>query len=157
MRYFIDVEFNGFGGPLISLGIAPEDPKAGPFYEAVPCEAPDPWVAEHVMPVLQTQPISRSELVKKLAAYLSADAAPEFVADWPEDIVHLASLMMTGPGWRMPSPTIRFDLLDLPIFDDESLSETPHNSLSDARALRDYVLKQEEPWPGLHAADATKS
>ena len=153
MRYFIDVEFNGFGGPLISLALAPEDPNAAAFYEALPCDEPEPWVAEHVLPVLRTQPISRSELVEKLAAYLRADSQPEFVADWPEDIVHLASLMMTGPGWRMPSPTIRFDLLDLPMFDDEALSETAHNALSDAKALRAYVLAQERPWPGTYGAE----
>jgi hypothetical protein len=67
MRYFVDVEFNGFGGPLISLTLAPEDPSAAAFYEAVHCEEPEPWVAEHVMPVLRIQPISRSELRPKNA------------------------------------------------------------------------------------------
>jgi hypothetical protein len=152
MRYFVDVEFNGFGGPLISLALVPEDPNAAAFYEALPCDVPESWVAEHVLPVLRTQPISRPELVEKLAVYLRADAQPEFVADWPEDIVHLALLMVTGPGWRMSSPTIRFELLDLPVFDDEVLSETPHNALSDAKALRAYVLAQEQPLPSMQSA-----
>ena len=51
MRYFLDVEFNGFGGPLISLALVPEDPDAAPFYEALPCPKPDVWVAAHVLPV----------------------------------------------------------------------------------------------------------
>jgi len=33
MRYFIDAEFNGFGGQLISLALVPEDEEAVPFYE----------------------------------------------------------------------------------------------------------------------------
>jgi len=143
VRYFLDAEFNGFGGQLISLALVPEDPEAAPFYEALPCPEPEPWVAEHVLPVLQTQPISRHEMVAKLAAYLRGDEAPVVIADWPEDIAHLALLMVTGPGWRMPSERLRFDLLDLPLFDSETLSEVPHNALHDARALRAYLLAEE--------------
>jgi hypothetical protein len=42
MRYFIDAEFNGFGGQLISLALVPEDRDAVPFYEALPCTEPEP-------------------------------------------------------------------------------------------------------------------
>jgi hypothetical protein len=96
MRYFLDVEFNGFGGPLISLALVPEDPDAAPFYEALPCPKPDVWVAAHVLPVLRTQPISRPEMVVRLADYLSDDAEPVVISDWPEDIAHLALLMVAG-------------------------------------------------------------
>jgi hypothetical protein len=147
MRYFLDAEFNGFGGPLVSLALVPEDQEAAPFYEALPCAAPEPWVAAHVLPVLRTQPISRPEMIAKLAAYLLSDAEPVVIADWPEDIAHLALLMVTGPGWRMPAPLLRFELLDLPLFDSVSLSEVPHNACSDAKALRAYVLAQER-WTG---------
>jgi len=148
MRYFLDAEFNGFGGDLISLALVPEDQGAAPFYAALPCAAPVPWVVQHVLPVLRTQPISRAEMSAKLAAYLAQDEEPVVIGDWPEDIAHLALLMVTGPGWRMPSPRIRFDLLDLPLFDSEGTSEVPHNACFDARALRAYVLAEERPWPG---------
>jgi hypothetical protein len=147
MRYFLDAEFNGFGGQLISLALVPEDRDAVPFYEALPCTEPDSWVAEHALPVLHTQPISRPEMMAKLEAYLRDDPEPVVIADWPEDIAHLALLMVAGPGRRMPSPTFRFELLDLPLFDSESLSAVPHNACDDARAFRDYVLAQEKPWP----------
>jgi hypothetical protein len=149
MRYFLDAEFNGFGGQLISLALVPEDPEAAPFYEALPCAEPEPWVANHVLPVLQTRPISRPEMITKLAAYLRGDSEPVVVADWPEDIAHLALLMVTGPGWRMPSPRLRFELLDLPLFDSAMLSGVPHNACHDAIALRAYVLAEEQPWPKL--------
>jgi len=143
MRYFLDAEYNGFGGPLISLALVPENPESPSFYEALPCTDPVSWVAEHVLPVLRTRPISRPEIVAKLAAYLRGDPEPVMIADWPEDIAHLALLMVTGPGWRMPSPRLGFELLDLPLFDSEALSDTPHNARSDAIALRTYVLAQE--------------
>jgi hypothetical protein len=81
----------------------------------------------------------------QLAAYLAQDEEPVVIGDWPEDIAHLALLMVTGPGWRMPSPRIRFDLLDLPLFDSETASEVPHNACFDAMALRGYVLAEERP------------
>jgi hypothetical protein len=143
MRYFLDAEFNGFGGPLISLALVPEDQGAAPFYEALPCAEPDSWVAEHVLPVLRKHPISRPEMIAKLAAYLSNDEEPVVIGDWPEDIAHLSLLMVTGPGWRMPSPRLIFELLDLPLFDSERLSKVPHNACSDAMALRDYILAEE--------------
>ena len=146
LRYFLDAEFNGFGGPLISLALAPENQEAAYFYEALPCAEPNAWVRENVLPVLQTQPVTRSEMIAKLASYLRSDAEPVIVGDWPEDIAHLALLMVTGPGWRLPSTTLRFELLDLPLFDSQALSETPHNAYQDARALRAYVLDQERDW-----------
>jgi hypothetical protein len=147
MRYFLDAEFNGFGGQLIALALVPEDPQAAAFYEALGCDEPVAWVAEHVLPVLQTRPITRPDLMTNLAAYLGGDAAPVVTADWPEDIAHLALLMLPAPGRRLASARVTFELLDLPLFDSQTASEVPHNACYDAMALRDYVLAEEQPWP----------
>jgi hypothetical protein len=144
MRYFLDAEFNGFGGDLISLALAPEAPDAAAFYEALPCAEPILWIAERVMPVLQKTPISRPEMIAKLADYLLPDPDPIVIASWPDDLAHLVLLMVTGPGQRLAMPRLRFELLDLPLFDSEALSAIPHNARSDAIALRDYVLEQEQ-------------
>ena len=140
VRYFLDAEFNGFGGQLISLALVPQDRDAAPFYAALACADPEPWTAQHVMPVLQTDPIERAAMTKKLADYLRSDSDPLIVADWPEDIAHLALLMVTAAGYRLATPTIVFELLDLPLFNSESKSAVPHNACHDAAALRDYVL-----------------
>ncbi len=141
MRYYLDAEFNGFGGDLISIALAPEDRQAAAFYETLPCAKPEPWVIERVQPVLQKRPISRPEVTNSLAEYLRGDAEPVVISDWPEDIAHLALLMVTSPGRRLPLPKLRFELLDLPLFNSEALSEVPHNARYDAIALRDYVLE----------------
>jgi hypothetical protein len=142
VRYFLDAEFNGFGGQLISLALVPGDAGASAFYEVLPCHEPVRWVVEHVLPVLQRAAISRDEMIRRLAVYLCRDPQPVVIADWPEDVANLALLMITGPGCRMPSPRLIFELLDLPLFDSDSLSEIPHNARSDAIALRDYLFAQ---------------
>jgi hypothetical protein len=144
MRYFLDAEFNGFGGPLISLALIPEGPREDPFYEALSCTAPNAWAAQNVLPVLRTQPISRPEMMARLANYLVRALDPVVVADWPEDIAQLALLMISGPGYRVPLPRLMFELLDLPLFDSATLSEVPHNAYYDAKALRNYILAAEK-------------
>ena len=102
LRHFLDAEFHGFGGPLISLTLVPENPLSASFYQALPCAKPTSWVAGHLLPVLQTRPVSCAEMVKRLGSYLARDTEPVVVADWPHDIAQFALLMVTGPGYRMP-------------------------------------------------------
>ena len=56
MRYYLDAEFNGFGGALISIGLAPENDSRPPFYGAFSCPDPTPCFAAHVLPVLESAP-----------------------------------------------------------------------------------------------------
>lgn len=141
MRYFLDCEFNGFDGPLISIALVPEGEGQGDFYAVLPCHRPQRWVADHVMPHLGAIPQSRADVVAALTAYLLNDPAPVLVADWPEDIAHAAALLAFR-GRRIV-PQVRFDLLNLPGFDTATMSAHPHNALADARALRREVLTRE--------------
>jgi hypothetical protein len=143
MRYFLDVEFNGFGGELISLALVPEAEDMPPFYEAVHCDQPTPWVADHVLPVLDTPPVDRATMARRFEAYLGDDPDPLLVADWPEDIAHAAMLMVIAPGRRMALDRIRFEMLDSIGFDSAAMSAVPHNAYHDAMALRTYTLGRE--------------
>ena len=143
MRYFLDTEFNGFGGPLISLALVPELEGAAPFYEALDCTQPTEWVATHVLPVLGTDPVSREELGRGLAHYLGDDPDPLLVADWPEDIAHASMALIAGPGRRHNIDRIRFELCDAFGFDSNLLSAVPHNAYHDAVALRTHLLARE--------------
>lgn len=143
MRYFLDAEFNGFGGELISLALVPEDPSRPFFYEAVECTEPTAWVAEHVLPVLATKPVSQAEFADRFARFLIDDDGPLLVADWPEDIAHAARLLVTGPGRMMAIRSMRFELVDPHIMGPGVPGDVPHNALSDARALRAMVLDYE--------------
>lgn len=141
MRYYLDTEFNGFGGPLIALALAPEDGST-PFYAALECPEPAPWVAAHVLPVLGIEPVTREELGRLLTAYLANDPDPVVIADWPEDIAHAAMALIARPSCRHPIAHITFELCDTPGFDTARASAVPHNALEDAIALRSFMLNR---------------
>ncbi len=146
VRYFLDTEFNGFGGALLSLALVPDD--GAEFYVTLgSSEEHLPWVEQHVVPYLDHVPVGlvsprlpRPEAAAALSHYLAVDPAPEIVADWPEDIAQLCELLMTGPGQMVPVPPITFQLVPLCGFSTAGASQVPHNALHDARALREHVL-----------------
>lgn len=150
MRYFLDTEFNGFGGELISIGIAPEFGDQE-FYVVLPLpQVIHPWVERHVVPFLRTVPqavdnvLDRVAAAHELAAYLATDRDPVIVADWPEDIALFCRLLLTGPTDIVDVGNLSFRFLRLPGFSTARNSRVPHNALHDARALRDFVLGNED-------------
>ncbi len=142
MRYFVDCEFNGFGGPLVSIAAVPEALDAPPFYGAATCSQPEPWVAASVLPVLEIAPRPLDDVACAFAAYLADDPDPLLVADWPEDIAHAARLLASGTR-RLLAGSVRFELLEVTNFSTDVLSAVPHNAYHDAVALRQFVLARE--------------
>ena len=145
MRYFLDTEYNGWGGALISLALVPDDGEE--LYLVIDCGVPiEAWVERHVMLYLDTVPdglksprMSRTDAADHVAHYLAGDPAPEIVADWPEDIALLSALLVTGPAMKADVPSLTFRYVALPGFSTAAHSAVPHNALHDARALRDHV------------------
>ena len=151
MRYFLDTEYNGFGGALLSLALVPED-GSEEFYVTIAQDGPlEPWVERHVVPFLDMVPdalrsprLPRRAAAEALAAWLAHDSDPEIVADWPEDLAHFAMLLVTGPGQMLAVPAYSLRLEPLPNFSTAANSAVPHNALHDARALRDHFTNHLE-------------
>ncbi|MDX3899978.1 MAG: hypothetical protein QHC40_05640 [Sphingobium sp.] len=145
MRYFLDTEYNGTGGQLLSVALVP-DHGDQEFYATFPLPADiHPWVAAHVIPYLSMVPQGLREEMTPLEAgaeisrYLAHDPAPEIVADWPDDIAYFCGLLVTGPGDIVDIPSLTFRLLRTPGFSTAANSKVPHNALHDARSLRDFA------------------
>jgi hypothetical protein len=150
MRYFLDTEFNGFGGELISLGLAPEHGDQEFYAQLTLPEEIHPWVERHVVPYLNAVPLSvqheamtRLQAAEALCAYFAADPEPVIVADWPDDIAYFCQLLITGPGDMVPIGSLTFEFVSSPGFSTAAISRVPHNALHDARALRDFVVQWE--------------
>lgn len=162
MRYFLDTEYNGWGGSLLSLALVPED-GGQEFYVTLDYTGPvEPWVQLNVLPYLDSVPealisprLSSGDAARELSHWLireyEAQALAsyptpvelELVADWPEDISQITMLMMIGPGSMVDVPPLTFQLVQLPGFSTAANSKVPHNALHDARALRDHILSLE--------------
>lgn len=138
-RLYLDTEFNGFGGALMSVALVPQDPALATFYAVVAISEPvDPWVAQHVVPNLWDEPLSRDLVSADIAGYIRSFDTPVIIADWPTDFEHLLSLLITGPGSMQALPDLQMDFMNLHGFNTADHSRVPHNALEDARALRDH-------------------
>lgn len=138
MRLYIDTEFNGFNGQLISLALVAESGEE--FYEVLECREPVAWVAAHVMPILQKEPIARHEFQTRLQQFLiqfMGCGGLMIIADWPDDIRYFCESLIVGPGVAISHPPLSF-VLDLTLSSDSS--QVPHNALHDARAIAEEHL-----------------
>jgi len=149
VRYFLDTEYNGPGGELMSLALVPDDgddlyltfKKSAPLVE---------WVERHVTPYLDSVPeqlscprLSREDAAHALERYLRHDDEVLIIADWPEDIAQFCDLMITGPGDMIDVRHVIFRLAPMSNFSTAANSKVPHNALYDARALRDHIIAME--------------
>jgi hypothetical protein len=149
MRYFLDTEFNGIGGALLSLALVPDD--GDELYLTLKTDEPIvEWVERHVVPYLDTVPeplrcarLSAADAAHALESYLRHDPDPVIVADWPEDVAQFCKLMITGPGDMVELRNLTFRLTPMSNFSTAANSKVPHNALHDARSLRDHVLTME--------------
>jgi hypothetical protein len=135
MKLWIDTEFNEFRGELISMALVDEFGVF--FYEVLPCENPGPWVAEHVMPILEKKPIRMDQFQAHLQSFLSQYNGVHLIADWPEDIKHFCDALITGPGMRINTPPLTMEIRR----DLDCVSHLPHNALADAFCIRAKYLE----------------
>jgi hypothetical protein len=149
VRYFLDTEYNGIGGALLSLALVPDD--GDELYLTLKTEdALLDWVERHVVPYLDSVPeqlscprLSREDAAHALGRYLRHDEEPLIFADWPEDIAQFCNLMITGPGDMIDVRHVTFRLVPMSNFSTAANSKVPHNALHDARSLRDHIVGME--------------
>lgn len=133
MRLFLDCEFNGFGGELISLALVDENNQS--FYEVLACQNPIPWVVEHFIPILNQTPISLEAFQKQLQKFLNQYDAIEIIADWPEDFALFSRCLIVSAGRCLSLPPLKMQLW-MQESNAKVASQQPHNALADARALK---------------------
>lgn len=132
-KLYLDTEFNGLGGELLSIALVTKD--AGQSFYAVIKHDPtnfDPWVAQNVIPVLRQEPESLAYAQARLRQWLFQFEGVHIIADWPDDIAYFCRMLITGPGERLNTPNLTFEIRrDL----HSEGSRIPHNALHDAWAI----------------------
>jgi hypothetical protein len=155
MRYFLDTEFNGFGGGLISLALVPEsdtyrtyhneDIPLDSLYLATICKNPEPWVAENVIPLVDIgnpEYVPISQFGHKIAEYfrvhlyMTGDPRIEIITDWPDDIRYFCECLITKPGEMVNLGSFAFQMIRVDAYPTTLPGAVQHNALWDARALR---------------------
>lgn len=157
MRFYLDTEFNGFGGELISLALVGDDDSfiylINPKFDFSPKKTEagfcNRWVYEHVIPILHDLPDHVEPIhadVEKWGEIISAfiyrnSGVPQIFADWPSDMQDLCRLLITGPGEavHMEHQTHLTILRHLDVYPTSLPGAVQHNAWWDAMALRQWV------------------
>jgi hypothetical protein len=147
MRYWLDTEFNGYEGALISLALVREDNEYLYVILPRPANITD-WVKENVMPILEAVPqrvkpkkLMHSQLGQAIETFMKGDEDPVIITDWPDDITYFCENILTGPGTMINIPRLSFrmhrvDAYPNTIFDRESgMAAVQHNAYWDALSL----------------------
>jgi hypothetical protein len=146
MKYFLDCEFNGYRGELISMALVAED---GRELYLVTHRLPDviPWVKDNVVPILFAEGAEEATVWRidlfgaQIAKFMHEDLAPVVVADWPDDIRYFCECLITGPGEMVDIPRDREGGIELVVervdaYPTDLSGAVQHNALWDARALK---------------------
>ncbi len=154
IRFFLDTEFNGWNGEMLSLALVRDDGasiylrETNEFLHSLDQSGRlDPWVRDNVCPLLDRHPFdvhttvaSSSEWAHTIGEFLYRDTSspPQVFADWPSDIADLCKLLLTGPGEAVPMPhQTHFTILrHLDVYPTSLKEAVQHNAWWDAMALR---------------------
>ena len=141
MKYFLDFEFNGFGGEVISMALVREDGES--LSLVFGCQEPVEWVAQNVMPILRSGYVSHGpedfpkiNAPYAIAKFLREDLTPiTIVADWPDDIRYFCELLIVAPGQMVSVPSLTFKMLRVDAYPTDVVGAIQHNAYWDAVAL----------------------
>lgn len=144
MQYYIDTEFDGHNGPLLSIAMVREDDYSIHIQtEAVP---KDPWVIENVMPIMNCHWANRAfahqqvnQVGKHLLGFIGSDEFPIIHADSAVDIMRFTQAITTNAdgSWRpLGIKRIAFMVHDIDCYPTMLDNAVRHNAWWDAQALR---------------------
>lgn len=153
MRYYLDTEFNGPNGVLISLGVIRED--GYPLYLVNKdimhnTEILDPWIVKNVYSkllngVVEAIVVPLDEFHKHLYQYLFLDhTVLEFIVDWPDDLKYLSDCMITSPGKMIDIDRFKLKVIRVDSYPNDLGYLLQHNAIDDAIALRYKLLKRKD-------------
>ena len=143
MNIFLDCEFDGFDGPLLSIGLIDSDGRG--FYAVLTNNvenAQNQWVKDNVIPLIaeantHVHYLDEYQLFRHLSSFLSVYSKITIIADWPADLGYFFKYL-TNKGMAPSIAPVRSLLL--PVLDAND-SIVRHNAYEDAVALRSSFEK----------------
>lgn len=136
---YLDTEFNGFGGELISMALV--SPSGHKWYAAkklVRDPEVNDWVAANVIPKLETEQLDLEEFKRSFRKFIGWFDNPTIICDWHQDALHFCELLGGDSHDRQMNFACSIRLVQPP--PDKPKSENPHNALADAIGLMEWHL-----------------
>ena len=148
MKYYLDCEFDGFGGPLISLALVREDGNSVNY--VLRGYADDPWVQANVIPILwkanaSTRHWTPEGAAHDIARFVDGDADPVIITDWPADIRYFCEMIEFPGGQMVNIPSLKFELHRVDAYPTPLPGAIQHNAWWDAMALRHLLSARGGP------------
>jgi hypothetical protein len=152
-RFYIDCEFDGHGGPLLSIAMVGED-GISLHVTVTGQDASDPWVRENVVPLLDSHD---ADFIAECSPYrvgswlrmmLEHVDSPIIIADSPVDVGRFCAAISTGEdgGWASSDyPRMTFEVHNVDCYPTDLPGAVQHNAWWDAMALRHLISKREAP------------
>ena len=146
MRYYIDCEFDGHGGPLISFAMVPETGDA--FYGVTHHNAVEPWVSANVDPILFDIPVKvhtyiGNDIGRAIREYIGDKPNISIVADSPVDIGRFCKLISTDSSgnWQNTGyKSINMQVCNVDCYPTSLAGAIQHNAYWDAAALKHKLM-----------------
>ena len=149
MRYYIDCEFDGHGGPLLSMALVTDGDDS--IHIAAKQFATDSWVIANVVTIMDQHSAPKSAYVHEyevggvIRAFIGDDTAPTIIADSPVDIGRFCAAISTGPDGKWASadyPRMTFEVHNVDCYPTDLEGAVQHNAWWDAMALRRKLTGQ---------------
>lgn len=142
-RFYIDCEFDGHNGVLLSVAMVNEDGDSIHIKTTAPVV--DDWVYANVLPLMDTHQASKSASVgvddvgDVLRAFIGDCSHPVIIADSPVDIARFCRAISTGVDGQWASadyPRMTFEVHNVDCYPTDLPGAVQHNAWWDAMALR---------------------
>lgn len=143
VRFYIDCEFDGHNGPLLSMALVREDGHS--IHIRADIEPMDLWVRKNVLPIMDQHDASESATVYHdrvgdvIRQFIGRCERPVIIADSPVDIGRFCRALSTGSDGQWAStdyPLMQFEVHNVDCYPTELEGAVQHNAWWDAMALR---------------------
>lgn len=147
MKYYIDCEFDGHNGPLLSMAIITD---GGSVHIETDVPAIDLWVLANVMPLMNKHDatdcvkVSRNAVGTVIREFIGSDMEPVIVADSPQDSRYFSQALTTaedGGYASFPFQRLTIEIHGIDCYPTDLPGAVQHNAWWDAMALREKLSR----------------
>lgn len=148
-RFYIDCEFDGHNGPLLSIALVRDGGDS--IHIQAKVAAMDLWVQRNVVPLMdkheapKTAKVYLNDVGGVIRAFIGNCAAPVIVADSPVDIARFCQAISTGSDGAWSSTaysTMTFEVHNVDCYPTTLPGAVQHNAWWDAMALREKLSER---------------